>query len=109
MTEPPGRTTSIESTTAVVPSQWKRNRSPATCGKRPVAMAGSQAGENPLTRAAVSCSPVRVSITVRLPKGRTAKTSPHVISLTASPPDGGAPRMSARSPPELVSAASMPG
>ena len=71
---------------------------------------GSHTGLNPLSMAAVSCAPVSVSITVRLPNGSTANTSPHVTSpgcLTrrwrAETSDVG------RRPPELVMAASTPG
>jgi hypothetical protein len=78
------------SITGVVPSQWNASDSPATCGNRPVAIAGSQTGVNPLRSASVSCAPVSVSITVRFPNGSTANTSPHVTSPGCSPADGGA-------------------
>ncbi len=82
----PSGASAIPSTTGVVPSQWNSIWSPDTCGKRPVppVNAGSQAGLNPLSSASVSWAPVSVSITVRLPNGSTAKTSPHVISPGAS-------------------------
>src|SRR5687768_16616739 len=76
-------------TTGVVPEQLKLINSPDTCGNRPVAIAGLQTGLNPFSNAAVSTSPVIVAMTVRLPNGNTANTSPHVTSPTASPADGG--------------------
>jgi hypothetical protein len=50
-----------------------------------------------------------VKITVLFPNGSTTNTSPQVISPGCSLADGGAERISARSPPELVMAASTPG
>ena len=41
----------MPSTTGVVPLQWKVTFRPETCGKRPVAIAGSQTGENPFRNA----------------------------------------------------------
>ena len=63
--------------------------SPEICGKRPVATAELQTGEKPLRNACSSCAPVSVSMTVRLPNGRTANISPQVISHGCSPALGG--------------------
>ena len=49
-------------------------------GSARCAIDGSQTGLSPLSSASVSCSPVSVRITVRLPNGSTANTSPQVIS-----------------------------
>ena len=86
----------------MVPLHVKVTVSPEICGKRPVAIAGLHTGEKPLRKACSSCAPVSVSMTVRLPNGRTANISPHVISHAASPALGGLQSRSARSPPELV-------
>ena len=101
----------IPVTTGVVPVQPNVTLRPETCGNRPVppAKPGSQNGVKPFTNACRSWSPVSVRITVRLPNGRTANISPHVISPTASPAAGGAMRRSCRRPPEFVNAASTPG
>ena len=84
---------------------------PEICGKRPVppVKAGLQDGRNPLVNAVSSWAPVSVSITVRLPNGRTENISPQVISHGCSPALGGVQLRSARRPPELVYAASTPG
>ena len=95
------------STTAVVPLQWKVSFSPETCGNRPFAIAGRRRAEA-VGQRSVSCAPVRVSITVRFPNGRTANISPGDLP-------GGSPRPTAchdevgRRPPELVAAASTSG
>ena len=99
----------IPSITGVVPVQWNCTFRPATCGKRPVAIDALQNGLNPLSSALRRCSPVSVRITVRLPNGSTAKTSPQVIWPACSPAEGGVTRRSARRPPEFVIAASTPG
>ena len=65
-------------------------------------IAGSQKAEKPFSNAVFICAPVSVSMTVRLPNGRTANISPHVISPGCSPAVGGVTRRSARRPPELV-------
>ena len=65
-------------------------------------MFGLQTGEKPFRNASLSWAPVSVRIVVRLPKGSTAKTSPHVISPGCSFALGGVIRRSCRSPPELV-------
>src|SRR5690242_14862782 len=79
----------IPVTTGVVPLQVNVNFSPDTCGNRPVAMLELQTGLNPLSIACSSCAPVSVMITVRLPNGSTANTSPQVISFGCSPAVGG--------------------
>jgi hypothetical protein len=84
--------------TGVAPLQWNVSLSPDTCGKRPVATWGLQTGLKPVSSASRSCAPVSVRITVRLPNGSTANTSPHVISPGASPALGGVTRRSARRP-----------
>src|SRR5664279_1873868 len=99
----------IPVTTGVVPLQLKDRANPDTWGNRPVAIAVSHTGLNPLSRACSNCAPVSVSSTVRLPNGNTADTSPQVISPGCSPAAGGANTRSARRPPELVNAASTAG
>ncbi len=89
-------------TTGVVPLQVNVTRSPEICGNRPVSTAVLQDGEKPFRNACSNCAPVSVSITVRLPNGRTENTSPQVISHDASPALGGSQSRSARNPPELV-------
>ena len=81
-------------TTGLVPLHVNVAFSPDTCGNRPVAMFGLQTGENPFRNACCSCAPVRVRIVVRLPNGRTAKTSPQVISPACSFALGGVIRRS---------------
>jgi hypothetical protein len=81
----------MPSTAGAVPLQWNVTLRPLICGKRPVppANVGSQNGVNPLRKAVFIWAPVRVSITVRFPKGRTANISPQVISPFCSPALGG--------------------
>jgi len=78
-------------TTGVVPLQEKVTFRPETCGKRPVppVNAGSQNGLKPFRKACSICAPVNVSMTVRLPNGRTENISPQVISPSCSPAVGG--------------------
>src|SRR5512144_423905 len=91
---PPGplgafQTPSITGLLGVPPSQWNWTLSPDTCGNRPVLIDVSQKAEKPFSNAVFTCAPVRVRIVVRLPNGRTANTSPHVISPGCSPAVGG--------------------
>ena len=76
VTGPPSGALPRLSITGVVPLQWYAMSSPATCGKRPVAIAVLHAGLSPLSSAARSWAPVTVSITVALPNGSTANASP---------------------------------
>ena len=75
----------IPSITGVIPVQWYCTLSPEICGNRPVPPAnpGWQNGDYYGTGRAPE-------IVERLPNGRTANTSPHVISPGCSPALGGA-------------------
>ena len=92
----------MPSMTTLVPLQWNSARRPAICGKRPVLTAELQNGENPLMNAVFIWAPVSVSTTVALPNGRTANSSPSVITHEPSPALGGSHGRSARRPPEFV-------
>src|SRR4051812_8031890 len=77
------------SMTGTSPLQWNATLRPETCGNRPVLIDVSQNAEKALSIPVLTCAPVSVRIVVRLPNGRTAKTSPQVISPGCSPADGG--------------------
>src|SRR4051794_4558801 len=94
VSDPPGpfeafQIPSITGTLGVLASQWNWTLRPETWGNRPVLIEVLQKAEKPFTNAACAWAPVSVRIVVRLPNGRTANTSPQVISPGCSPADGG--------------------